>query len=580
MSKKGFYPEWIEEAPPKDSYRSIFKWGSPTAFKHPNRRLYAAMKDIFKMNDADFQKPQKTAYEKVVLKDKPISLKEHQLNKLKELAGQENVKSDDYSRLYYSTGKTFEEAMEIRDGIIREVCDVAVHPRNKNDVKEIVKFCNDEKIPIYVFAAGSSVNFGVRPERGGISLVVKTHMNKILEVNDTDQTCTVEPGMFGPAYEDALNDSKKLYRTKHNYTCGHFPQSFEFSTVGGWVVTLGSGQQSTYYGDAYDIVFAAEYVTPAGTFYTEEFPACANGPRVNDIMKGSEGSFGILVEAKMKIFRYMPKNRKRFGYVFKSFEDAVNAGREIVQGEFGKPSVLRVSDQEETDIGLKLYGVEGTIIDTIMKLFGYKPGNRSLVLGMTEGEIGYSKNVLKNVKRIAKKNGGLSITGYAAQKWYHGRYTDPYLREDLSDFGIITDTLETGVRWSNLHQVHQQVREFAKSRPNTICMTHASHFYPQGTNLYFIYIMKEDNIEAYKEYQSRIIDEIYKSGGSLSHHHGVGKMIAPWMEHFHGKVKIGIFRAIKKYLDPNNIMNPGAQMGLDDSRDNDSSYRFKKRGVK
>ena len=172
------------------------------------------------------------------------------------------------------------------------------------------------------------------------------------------------------------------------------------------------------------------------------------------------------------------------------------------------------------------------------------------------------------------------LTGYPTMKWEHGRYKDPYLREDLQDYGILTDTLETGVRWSNLHEVHQKVRAFAKSRPGTICMTHASHFYPYGTNLYFIYFMKEEDIDEYREFQARLVDEIVKSGGSLSHHHGVGKMLAPWMEHFHGKERMGIYRALKDFFDPNKILNPGAQMGLDNSRDDDPDYRFKKRKMK
>ena len=152
--------------------------------------------------------------------------------------------------------------------------------------------------------------------KGGVSLVLSTHMNKLLAVNELNQTARVQPGMFGPAYEKALNESPTRFGTRHRFTAGHFPQSFEYSTVGGWVVTLGSGQASTYYGDAYDIVFAQEYVTPSGSFKTLEFPATATGPKVNDIMKGNEGTFGILVEVTMKIFRFMPENRARFSMMF------------------------------------------------------------------------------------------------------------------------------------------------------------------------------------------------------------------------------------------------------------------------
>jgi len=470
---------------------------------------------------------------------------------------------DDYSRVKFASGKTMEETMELRNGIVREVADLVVHPRDKKDVQKIVKYCNEEKIPIYVYGGGSSVNMGLLPVKGGITLVLCTHMNKIVELNELNQTVTVQAGMMGPAYEDMLNNAPQKLNAKRKYTCGHFPQSFEYSSVGGWVVTLGSGQQSTYYGDAYDIVLSQEYVTPAGSFKTLDYPGTATGPKVNDIMKGSEGCYGVLVEATFKIFRHMPENKKRFAYIFPNWESAVDALREITQGEFGMPSVCRISDPEETDVGLKLYGIEGTVLDTAIKLRGYKPMQRCLFIGQADGEKNFAANVKDNIKAVCKKHGAMYLTGYPVSSWEHGRFSDPYMREDLQDFGIMTDTLETGVTWDNLHKIHQGVRKFIKARPNTVCMTHASHFYPQGTNLYFIFMAKMDDMDEYKELQDGILDHIAKFGGSLSHHHGVGKMIAPWMEQHLGKEQMDVLRALKNHFDPNNIMNPGGQMGFD-----------------
>ena len=150
------------------------------------------------------------------------------------------------------------------------------------------------------------------------------------------------------------------------------------------------------------------------------------------------------------------------------------------------------------------------------------------------------------------------LTAYPVKKWEPGRYRDPYLREDLMDYGIIIDTLETSVKWDNLHQIHEQCRAYVKSRPDTICMTHASHFYPQGTNLYFIFIMKESDRAAYLKFQRGLIDEIEKSGGSLSHHHGIGRMIKQWMPKHLGDNQVDVLRALKRHFDPNDIMNPGA----------------------
>jgi len=391
-------------------------------------------------------------------------------------------------------------------------------------------------------------------------------MNKVLAVNDLNQCATVQPGMMGPDYEAALNDAPKLFGSKRRYTCGHFPQSFELASVGGWITALGSGQASTYYGDAYDIVLSQEYVTPAGVIKTKEIPGTACGPKVNDILKGSEGSFGILVEVTMKIFRHMPQNRRRFAFMFPSWEAAVNAAREIVQGESGRPAVLRISDPEETEVGLKLKGFNDGILDKFLKMRGFRPMERCLCIGTVEGEAGFAKHACKMASKTARAQGGMSLTSYATRQWEHGRYSDVHIREDMLDYGIFIDTLETGVTWDNLHRLHTEVRAFVKQRPGTICMTHASHFYAQGTNLYFIFIMKPKDEAEFFNFRKQVVDRIVAGGGSISHHHGIGRLFAPWMEKHLGQEQVAVLRALKRHFDPNNIMNPGGTLALDGTK--------------
>ncbi|MCP3954267.1 MAG: FAD-binding oxidoreductase, partial [Desulfobacterales bacterium] len=306
-----------------------------------------------------------------------------------------------------------------------------------------------------------------------------------------------------------------------------------------------------------------EYVTPTGHIKTLVYPGTATGPKVNDILKGSEGAFGVLVGVTLKIFRYRPENRRKFAFIFPGWEAAVDASRAITQGEFGMPAMYRISDPEETEVALKLYGVEGTWIDRLIRMRGFRPDTRCLCIGHTEGELGFSKNVKKCVKRICRKHGAIYITGYPVTQWEHGRFADPYMREDLNDFGITIETLETAVTWANLPHVHRGVRAYIKARPQTVCMTHCSHFYPQGTNLYFIFIGKFEGMTDFKQFHQGIIDQIAAHGGSLSHHHGVGKLIGPWMQAHLGKKQMAVLRALKKHFDPNNIMNPGGTLGLD-----------------
>ncbi len=559
---KGFIPDWTETAPPANSYRSIFKWGALDEFKHPSDEWYEMLKEEFGMTDSDFKTKKLEGLEPVSITQK-IRISRPDIRAFETIVGKENVALDGYSRLRYSRGMTMEEASELRCGKIGTVTDVVLHPRSKEDVRAIVARCNKRKIPVYMYGGGSSVTLGLRPKRGGVTLVMGTHMNKLLSINETNQTALVQPGMLGPAYEEALNRARQNFGTKHNYTCGHFPQSFEFSSVGGWIVTLGSGQASTYYGDAYHIVLSGEYVTPAGDFKTHDYPGTATGPKVNDIMKGSEGTFGILVEVTMKIFKHMPENRQRFAYMFPTWEAAVEASREVMQGEFGMPAVYRISDPEETDVGLKLFGIHGTAVDSFMRLRGFKPMKRCLFIGTAEGEKGYARHVRKMIGKIFARHGAMSLTGYATKKWEKTRYKEPYMREDLQDYGIVIDTLESAVTWDNLHRLHEGVRAFIKKRPGTICMTHASHFYPQGTNLYFIFIMKMDSVKSYLDFQRRVIDAITRHGGSPSHHHGTGRMLSPWLEPHIGKNQMAVIRALKKHFDPNKIMNPGGILGLD-----------------
>ena len=191
------------------------------------------------------------------------------------------------------------------------------------------------------------------------------------------------------------------------------------------------------------------------------------------------------------------------------------------------------------------------------------PGKRCLLIGQADGEEIFAEQVKKLCKKICRTYKGMNLTSYPTDKWMHGRFSDPFMREDLNDFGVIIDTLESSTTWDNLHNLHQGVRSYIKSHPNIICMTHASHFYRQGTNLYFIFIRKSMPTDQFLAFQRGIIDEIEKYGGSLSHHHGVGKMMGPWMEKHLGREQLGVLRALKNHFDPHNIMNPGGTLGLD-----------------
>ncbi|HEX9082714.1 MAG TPA: FAD-linked oxidase C-terminal domain-containing protein, partial [Holophagaceae bacterium] len=287
------------------------------------------------------------------------------------------------------------------------------------------------------------------------------------------------------------------------------------------------------------------------------------GPDTDQILLGSEGAFGVLTEVTLRVFRHLPRAQRRFSYLFPDFEAATAAAREVIQSEGGRPSVFRVSDAEETDVVMKLYGADRPAVDALMALGGLKAGKRCLLLGTTGGNAGLAKAARKNLGRICRAHGGRSATGFVQKAWEHGRFRDPYLRDDLQDVGILIDTLECSVTWDTLARVHRTVRAVVKARPQTICMTHLSHAYPQGANLYFIFIARMEALDAYLAFQAEILDAILASGATMSHHHGIGKMTAPWLEAQIGTPQLELFRALKRHLDPANLMNPGGTLALD-----------------
>ena len=560
---KDFSPEWIKEEAPKNSYRSIFRWGDPGFVKYPKESLYKMVKEKFEIDDEYFKEYKNDiGFDKVEITN-PVNMKTEIIEKFQAICGKENVSTDDYDRVSVAYGKTMFDLFRLREKNFEFLPDVVIYPSSKEEIEKIVELATIEKIPVTVYGGGSSVTRGVECIKGGISLDMRRNFNKVVEFNEIDQTITVEAGMSGPKLEDMLNRAKELFGAERAYTCGHFPQSFEYSSVGGWVVTRGAGQNSTYYGKIEDICIYQEYATPIGKIKTDKYPRNATGPSIDHIMMGSEGAFGVLTHVTLRVFRFMPENRKRFSFMFKDWETAQKAAREMMQSEEGLPSVFRVSDAEETSLMMKLYGVDESPLRHLFKMRKMEDDKKCLFLGFSDGSKHFSKNVAKNVKKVCRKFGGMNLTGMVTKSWEHGRFTDPYLRDTMQDYGIMTDTLECSVNWSNMAEVHKNVRAYCKSRPNTIVTTHMSHVYPQGANLYFIFIAKMNDIEDYKAYHSGLMSAIQKSGAAMSHHHGIGKMFAPWLEGQIGTKEMGIYKTLKNYFDADNIMNPGGTLGID-----------------
>jgi alkyldihydroxyacetonephosphate synthase len=213
---------------------------------------------------------------------------------------------------------------------------------------------------------------------------------------------------------------------------------------------------------------------------------------------------------------------------------------------------------------MRTYHIHGTAADSLLQSMGYKPMERCLLLGTADGDPDFSKLVARKVKAICKKYHAFTLTPFkVVQSWEKSRFTDPFMREDMMDFGVMIDTLECGVTWAQMEKVHREVRKVVRNRPRTVCMTHLSHAYPQGANLYFIFIARITDINEYLSLQYSILEAILKAGASMSHHHGIGKQTAPWLEEQIGTPAIEVIRVLRDHFDPQHVMNPGGTLGLD-----------------
>lgn len=539
------------------TYRDIFKWGDKRETKLDQGTINV-IKEKFNITDDNIKQNYLLGNQEVKL-EKVCQLSEKILTEFKNILGVDNVQIDDYSRANHSYGKYFADLLKLRMGDIPTPPDAVLFPRTDDEIEKILTICSVNKIAVTPIGGQSSVTRGVETPKHGVSLDLTKHLNKVLEVNEINLTARVQTGIYGPVFEEYLN----TFGTK--FSCGHFPQSFEYSTVGGWVATKGAGQASTAYGKIEQMVLSMKVITPNGVIHTKTYPASAQGWDINQCFMGSEGTLGVITEVTIKIRKFRPSQTKYASFIFKDFDLAVTAMRTTMQNGIGVPHLFRISDPEETEIAFKTNNFDGTLSDKFLNALAYRTGNRCLMFVAVEGNHSYTSQVIKSIKKIAKKNGAFSLSAKPTKKWLDQRYSSAYLRDPLMDMGIMTDTLETAVMWNDLVPLWYAVRNYLKKRDKIVVMVHISHVYENGANLYFTFLSpmkKGDELKDYTEFHKGIIETIHANKGSLSHHHGVGRTLAPWMEKELGKDSLELMQAVKNHLDPNGIMNPGNTLGL------------------
>jgi alkyldihydroxyacetonephosphate synthase len=475
------------------------------------------------------------------------------------VVGEEHVRDDRAARVEHAAGRSYPDLVRLRTGGLESAPDAVVSPGNADEVRALLTECASARVAVVPFGGGSSVVGGVDPFADGFPAVISLdlgRLDRVIGVDRTSLTATLEAGLFGPEAERRL--------AAEGLTLGHFPQSFEFSTVGGWVATRSAGQASTGYGRIDELVDGLRLVAPAGEVGPRAVPATAAGPDLRELLIGSEGALGVICEATLRV-RPAPAVRRYEGWSFRSFEEGCEALRVMEQAD-ASPDVTRLSDEEETRLSLALAS-SGSATEragrAYLRLRGHEGGCLSIV-----GYEGHAEDVERrrlHASALLRAGGGLALGRRPGESWVRNRYAGPYLRDALMDAGGFVETLETATTWSNLPTLYAAVsdalrRALTERGTPPLVMCHVSHLYRSGASLYYTFLARADAeapLDQWRAAKSAASDAIVSNGGTITHHHAIGRDHTPWMRAEIGDVGLDLIRAAKARLDPAGIMNPG-----------------------
>ncbi len=489
----------------------------------------------------------------------PSSISSNALARMGEILGGEHARDDHNDRVLHAAGKGYPDLVRLRAGRPLGAPDAVLYPSTREQLRALLSLCARESLAVVPFGGGTSVVGGVEPLRGSHRAVVALdtgRLTSILELDERSRMVTVQGGVRARELEDWLS--------ARGLTLGHFPQSFEYVSLGGCAATRSAGQASSGYGRFERMVHGLRMVAPAGDIELSAFPASAAGPGVRELVVGSEGTLGVIDELTLRV-RRAPATRIYEGVFFESFEAGTHAFRELAQNRC-TPDVARLSDEQETRMSLALAGsggAKGRLGRAYLDMRGYGGGCLA-ILGF-EGdpaELGVRRAAAIEIVRTA---GGLRVGRSPGRAWLDSRYSAPYLRDELLTHGAMVETLETATRWSNVQQLHKRVTgaiEAALRAQGTppLVMCHVSHLYETGASLYFTFIARQregEKIEQWQAAKAAASAAIVEGGGTITHHHAVGRDHAPWMEQEIGGTAVSALRALKSELDPAGVMNPG-----------------------
>jgi alkyldihydroxyacetonephosphate synthase len=478
---------------------------------------------------------------------------------LNAIVGEEHVRDTAFERAFHASGRSYRDLLRLRAGDLSTAPDAVVYPRGTEEVLAVLALAAKERIAVVPFGGGTGAVGGVSGTRGPFEEVITldmSAMDRLIDIDPLSCTATAEAGICGPALEKAL-------RAK-GYTLGHMPDSFEFSTLGGWIAHCAEG--------AANRLVAAKMATPRGPLSTGDFPASAAGVQMKDIVAGSEGVFGVITEATVHI-RRLPQMSDCRAWLFRDFESGAAAIR-IAMQEGIACSTLRLSDAEETrfqrayDTLGKTSGAVQWIGNRYFKLRGYDVKPCKLI-AVFEGDERIASSERRRFHAVARKHGALSLGRGAGEQWRKTRFQAPYFRDTLLDRGAGIETVETATSWSKLDALHAGVQTALEAAirdaapregARGIVMCRLADASPQGASLCFTTVfprLLDGDIDQWSRIKKAAAEAVIANGGTISHHLGVGRDHLPWITQEKGQLGIDVLRAVKAALDPVGILNPG-----------------------
>lgn len=470
------------------------------------------------------------------------------------------VSLDPEDRLRHARGQSLPDWLALRSGDFGVFPDGVAFPGSNADVRALLEYAQQHGVDVIPYGGGTSVVGHINPEVGDrpVLTIDMTGMNQLIALDSDSQIATFGAGATGPVVESLL--------AAQGYTLGHYPQSWELSTIGGWVASRSSGQQSLRYGRIEQMFAGGRIETLKGTMEIPTFPASSAGPDLREMFMGTEGRMGIITEVKARVTP-LPEHESFHVIFFPDWDSGLEAMRDIAQGKV-QLSMMRLSNAIETYTQLKLAGGGKAIamLEKYLALRGAGDKKTMFTFGVT-GSSAQCKSALALTRRISRRHGGVGTGTLLGKKWEHSRFRSPYLRHGLWEAGYAVDTMETAIDWVRVPGAPAAMEEaistaLADEGENVLAFTHLSHIYPQGSSVYTTCIFRcgssyEQTHARWQKLKAAGAEAIVALGGTISHQHGVGKDHARYLSAEKGELGLAAIQGMVEVFDPQGQMNPG-----------------------